>query len=81
MMCISFGHGHQIVKYRNIIASSSLGKRILIFFEKIRFASQKLIYSIFVFVSSKNFNFLHFLFLEFILDEPAMVLRYEHEKS
>ena len=42
--------------YRNIIAGSPPGKRIYIFFEKIRFASQKLNFSIFVFQQkiSKN---------------------------
>jgi hypothetical protein len=37
---------------------------------------QKLIYSIFNFLSSKFSNFYVFLFLELFLDEPAMVLRY-----
>ena len=38
---------------------------------------QKLIYSIFVFLSSEISNFyVIYLFLELFLDEPAMVLRY-----
>jgi hypothetical protein len=37
---------------------------------------QKLIYSIFIFLSSEFLNFYVFLFLELFLDEPAMVLRY-----
>ena len=37
---------------------------------------QKLIYFIFVFLSSEFSNFYVFLFVELFLDEPAMVLRY-----
>jgi hypothetical protein len=40
--------------YRNTIAGSPPGERIFIFFEKIRFASQKLNFSIFHFLAKKS---------------------------
>jgi hypothetical protein len=45
-----------LVDYRNTIAGSPPGEQILIYFEKIRLASQKLNFSIFVFLAkiSKN---------------------------
>ena len=45
--------GGNVLLYRNIIASSSPREQILFFFEKIRFASQKLNFSIFCFFSKK----------------------------
>jgi hypothetical protein len=82
-----------------------LANEYLFIFEKIRFASQKLNFSNFVFLSKKSakmtsnslevtkycknflilflfflsskfYNFYVILFLEYFLDEPAMVLRY-----
>jgi hypothetical protein len=46
---------------------------------------QKLIYCIYVFMSSNFFGFYVFLFLELFSDEPAMVLQYSlvfaHDKN
>jgi hypothetical protein len=48
-----FALHEDIVEYRNTIAGSPPGERIFIVFEKIRFASQKLNFSIFF---SKKIN-------------------------
>ena len=48
--CTSYGPSFQNL-YRNTIVGSSLGERIFIYFEKIRFASQKTKFLNFCFVA------------------------------